>query len=69
MAHEKQHVSQPAPDKKTSEAEEKPGAPQPVSQNGDRAEGTTPKLAPAERVLRMSPADNPSAKRQISFKS
>src|SRR6266403_4028110 len=68
MANEKQRVSQQATDKKTGEVEEKPGAHQPVSQNGDRAEVTTPKLAPAEKSPANVTADNPSAKRRISFK-
>ncbi len=68
MADEKQHVSQQATIKKTSEVEEKPVAQQAISQNGDRAEVTTPKLAPAEKSPANVTADNPSAKRRIRFK-
>ncbi len=68
MANEKQRVSQQATIKKTSVVEEKPGAQQPVSQNGDRAEVTTPKLAPAEKSPANVTADNPSAKHRIGFK-
>ncbi len=68
MANEKQRVSQQLTDKKTGEVEEKPGAHQPVSQNGDRAEVTTPKLAPAEKSPANVTADSPSAKHRIDFK-
>lgn len=68
MATEKQRVSQQATDKKTGVVEEKPGTQQPDSQNGDRAEVTTPKVAPAEKSPANGTADNPNAKRRINFK-
>src|ERR1700682_5037631 len=68
MADEKADVSQQATIKETSVVEEKPVAQQAISQNGDRAEVTTPKLAPAEKSPANVNADNPSAKRRISFK-
>jgi membrane fusion protein, multidrug efflux system len=63
MADEEQRVSQ-----LRSVVEEKPVTQHPVSQNGDRADMTTPKVAPAEGSPANVTADSPSAKRRINFK-
>src|SRR5258708_6797841 len=69
MADEKQRVSQQATIKKRREAEENPADQQHVSQNGDRAEVTSPKLAPAEKTPANVTADNPTEERRINFKA